>query len=685
MKKKISEWFSLLQAKNPGSVVLMAILLFNVLFLFVSAAIISNFSLAGTEEMGFLESAFCTITMILDAGCIQFVIADIGSANVAVAVTCLLIILIGMVSFTGAVIGYITNYISDFISSANDGKRRLNISGHTVILNWNSRASEIVNDLLYCDSPQKVVILVSSRKEKIIKEINEHLADTISKENSLLMESLKDCSGIERLLRFRRERLRNNITFVVREGDVFSSRQLRDISLEHAKSILILSSDGAGCTAQHRGNPLTIKTLMQVADITGAEESDDNQRIIVEITDSWTNDLVDRIILAKQVDGKSNIVPFRVHKIMGQILAQFCIMPELNLVYRELFSNKGAAFFSREIPADTENPTVDYLRNHPCAVPLADWLVKDRRYQFYTAASMEDILREEPISPPAFTAKLNPDYRMPHKHVFILGHNSKCRYLMEGFAAFCSEWNDPDTKESLLSVVVIDDRENLEAENYYRDYPFVVRTIEAGTFDTDIIGKAIGEVVNRGEEVSTLILSNDAAQDDEIDADALTNLVYGQQFNRKRALAPKGTYIGSNDMIVEIIDPKHSDIVSSYSVNNVVISNRYLSKMASQLGEKDVLASFYTDLLTYDTDGTQVYESKEIYLRPASQFFQILPPPCTANDLIRSVYYASPKENPCIILGIIDSSKKMTLFQGDQRKIPVSLSPDDKLIIYCNH
>ena len=105
MIRKIKEWLSVQRAKNPERMVLGAILLVNVVFFLISAFVISRLKVSGTESMGFLEAAFCTITMILDAGCIQFVIEDIGSAGVATAIICLGIIMIGMVLFTGAVIG----------------------------------------------------------------------------------------------------------------------------------------------------------------------------------------------------------------------------------------------------------------------------------------------------------------------------------------------------------------------------------------------------------------------------------------------------------------------------------------------------------------------------------------------------------------------------------------------------
>lgn len=65
--KKIREWLNIQLVKNPGKMVLCTIFLFNVVFLLLSALVISNLSLSGTEKMSFFEAAFCTITMILDA------------------------------------------------------------------------------------------------------------------------------------------------------------------------------------------------------------------------------------------------------------------------------------------------------------------------------------------------------------------------------------------------------------------------------------------------------------------------------------------------------------------------------------------------------------------------------------------------------------------------------------------
>ena len=198
MKKRFSEWISMQIIKKPGRIVIGVILLFNVLFLLLSAAVISGLSLDGTEKMGFVEAAFCTITMILDAGCIQFVVSDIGKSGVFITLVCLCIILVGMISFTGAVIGYVTNYISNFIENATTGNRKPHLSNHFVILNWNNRASEIVNDMLYSETPPQIVVLVPENKERVIKEIEERLTDTIARENQAILKSYSHLPFISR-------------------------------------------------------------------------------------------------------------------------------------------------------------------------------------------------------------------------------------------------------------------------------------------------------------------------------------------------------------------------------------------------------------------------------------------------------------------------------------------------------
>lgn len=703
MKRKINEWFSVQLAKNPRRIVLFVILIFNIAFFFVSAVIINNLAVSGTEKMGFFEAALCTITMILDAGCIQFVIADIGKSGVAISIICIVIILVGMVTFTGAVIGYITNYISNFIENTNAGSRRLKISGHTVILNWNTRASEIINDLLYCKRRNKVVVLVSGRKKEIEKEIEERISDTVARENLAVQNECSGMPAFKRQIEKIRRRFKRNITVIVREGDVFSSKQLRDISLEKARTVIILGNDinNTVCKFEHKerfeemnkGNSQIIKTLMQVADMTSADYSDDNQKIIVEVNDDWTMDVVEKIIKCKQVEGKCNIVPISVNQVLGQILAQFSLMPELNLVYQELFSNKGAAFFSEELTVESEETFIsEYLDEHRNTIPLTFMDADRKSHFFYVAEDEKNAKKTARIESSGFTVELNHNFCFKQKNLIILGHNSKCEDIMRGLYAFSEEWKLGDSEKIILRVIVIDDEEHLKKMNHYQKYSFVIETVSANIYDKDLICSTINRFVSSNEEdTSVLILSDDFALNEDIDANALANLVYVQDIINEKKKDPSFDE-KSIDLVVEIIDPKHHDIVSSYSVNNVVISNRYISKMVTQIGEKEALFDFYKDILTYDEDSSSGYNSKEIYIKKVSEFFETLPSACTAAELIRAVYNASVDKNvpeekryAAIVLGYIKHSEEMILFSGDQTEMKINIEPMDKLIVFSAH
>ena len=704
MKRKIREWFSIQLVKNPGRVVLFSILFFNIIFFIVSALIIRSLSLSGTEKMGFFEAAFYTVTMILDAGCIQFVISDIGQSGVAVAIVCLAIIVIGMVSFTGAVIGYVTNTISSIIDNSNSGKKKLRLSNHLVILNWNTRASEIINDLLYCKGKQKVVVLVEGRQQEIIKEIDERISDTIHRENRLIYQNVSKYNLIQRLFFYWKERLKNNITVIVREGDVFSSKQLHDISLEEARSVVILGNDinNTLCKFEQRekfeetskGNAQTIKTLMQVSDITAAAYSADNQKIIVEISDDWTWELVHRIIKYKQVAGKCNIVPIRVNRILGQILSQFSLMPELNLAYKELFSNKGATFYVEEKTVENEKEYItDYLNTHKSSIPITQMKSGGKDYFFYSAESQKDIAKTSVTSNSDYSVRINRDYWIEKKNVIILGHNSKSKDIMKGFCAFRNEWNYQDSDDEILQIIVIDDQQSLEKMDYYKDYPFVIKTVAASIYDKDLICATIEEFVDANEEdTSILILSDDSALNENIDANALANLVYVQDIITKKKNDNPDFDVESIDVIVEIIDPKHHDIVSSYSVNNVVISNRYISKMITQIGEKEAIFDFYTDILTYDDENVDEYQSKEVYTKKVSSFFDELPDECTEEEFVKAVWMSSidssipdHEQNPTVAIGYVKPGGKISLFGSNQSTTRMKLEKKDKIVVFTNH
>ena len=687
--KKFRGWLSIQLAKHPKRTVLILIILFNVLFITVSALVISSLSLKGTEKMNFFYAAYHTVTMILDAGCIESVIQDIGASGVALTLTCLAVIIIGMITFTGAVIGYLTNILSNLIENASAGNTRLYLSDHTVILNWNSRAPEIVTDLLYSDNKETVVALVKSDRDEIKKEIEERLYLTIEKENAIVSEKAETMSFFERRRYLKNNKLGNNVTFIVIEGNIFSQKQLKDIRIDAAKAVIILSNDPSDSAEDgNEGNPQAVKALMQAADIVSAGKNAHDQNIIVEITDPWTYDIVQRIISSKELGEKCNIVMFYVERFLGQLLAQISITPEMAPVYDDLFSNKGAAFYTQPVQTDDEVGYIrDYLSTHKHAIPLSLLTDNGERFFCYEANNQNDISKKSEFKSESFSVELN-DTQSERKRVILVGHNSKVEEIMNCYEAYIS-CQTRDDKISPLKVTVIDDAESIRRMDRYKRYPFVEETAELDIYDIDKAFDIIGRLLlDTSEETSILILSDDAELDENADSSALLYLVCIQDYIREMLRKNHGYDKKRIKTIVEITDPGHYDIVKGYENVEAVISNRFTGSIITQIGEKESIYGFYKDLLSYSADKPNG-QSRKPQLKKVSSFFRVTPPPCTAHDLVRAVFeasvlsaVASGKRSPILVLGYIKASGETVIFSGDLTEINVALEADDKIIVY---
>lgn len=699
--KKAWEWLSLQIVKNPSRVILVGIITLNLTFIIISACLICMLAPSTGMNPSFFGSLFYTITMIMDAGCISFIVQSPNPGNAVVSVVCLIIILIGMIIFTGGVIGYISNVISNFIENSNAGKSPLMLSNHTIILNWNSRASEIINDMLYSEFPEVVVVLVSENRDEIEKEIEERLFDTVNRERLAVIDETKGMNFMDAFWHMRFHNFHSKVDVVVRQGDPFSNKQLMDISIDKAKAVIILNKDRLhGVTRvvdedvddkKRRGNSLTVKTLALVAELTAAETSANDQRIIVEVEDPWTADIVNKIISHKEKLEKCNIVPIHVYKILGQLMSQFSIMPELNLVYNELFSKKGAEFYSIpfDIGIETRDNFIAYFADHAHAIPLSSMDTKGGRQWFFMADRSHDLIYTSEVPKYDYTVNINPDYWQPRRNILILGHNSNTAALMAGFESYRNEWNPAKDGSDILNICVLDDVEGLEAMNYYNDYSYVNAIKETDLFDLETIYSTINDFIDEQDgDTGILILSDDNVSKEDLDATALTYLIYVQDIMTQRKERYGGKDIERIDVVVEILNPKNYDVVRSYSVDNIVISNRYISKMLGQIGEKNSLFEFYNDILAYDEAGVDEYSSKELYIKRVKDFFVDVPPACTAAELIRSIYSSYKdldQRNIALLLGYITEEDEMVIFAGDQREIQVNLHENDKLILFSNH
>ena len=96
-------------------------------------------------------------------------------------------------------------------------------------------------------------------------------------------------------------------------------------------------------------------------------------------------------------------------------------------------------------------------------------------------------------------------------------------------------------------------------------------------------------------------------------------------------------------------------------------------------------------MMTYDDADTVGYDSNEVYIKKAGDYYSSLPEKDSSMlSVIQSTYAASrhfwsSKNDFALLLGYVDTHGEMHLFKGDLARKTVTLTPDDKLIIYSNH
>lgn len=699
MFRRLRQWFCIVRAKKPERIVLYVICMFNLFVVLVTTVIMLWIQHNRGSEANFFRQIYNTALMIIGAGDMNDVVDRSGVWDVhtiAASILYLVLIIVTLVSFTGALIGYLSNKISRFVERSNAGVHALDLSEHTVILNWNCRAAEIINNMLFKQKRERIIVMVREGKESIETEIRDRLSDTVRRENQTLRVHCAGLPFLRRRSTLYHQKFHNKLTIIVRQGDIFSAERLVDVSVGQAKSIIILGQEPARCGgAEQRESESgasahedcsTVKLLMQVAEITGSEESRNHQQIIVEVNNDWTMDLVQHIIKQKQKAGKSNIIAVPVNQILGDILAQIIIMPELNLVYNKLFTYRGAEFFTRPAKETDQNNFIqNYLPNHTHALPLTVMQNQHELTGYYLAMCEEDIDLTCEDDSPAYKVEFNPEYQIEKKSVMILGHNAKSFALSNSLYAFNVEWKG-QRKLPVLDIVVIDDDCGPHTANPYAQCSLIRKYVKADIYDKEIICKEVNQLIDGTKDnISILILSNDSASDEAADRSVFTHLIYIQSVINEKLRKDPSFDRSRIDIIAELNNPKNADIIANYNVSYVVISNRYISKLFNHLSEKESLYYLLTDILTYDDTDEHAARSKEIYLKRVGDFFRTLPAKATARQLIRAVFEASPQDNRAIVIGYVSKDKQLTLFSGDQRGYDVHLSPNDCLVIFSNH
>lgn len=329
--------------------------------------------------------------------------------NRMMMVLAIIVVIIGMILFSGAIIATVTTALRTFIERKSKAKGKIIVNNHFIILNWSSKVPEMIYNLMIKGFKHNIVILSDKSKEYIEGELK----------SLFLTNDVK-------------QKIKANL--IIKEGDSLLRGNLEDISIEKASQICVMVKEEMVDLDDDNivnSDLLNLKIVLKL----GSFKLKEDCQIVVETDSDESRAQIENLSRKLASLKHLNITPISFNKKIGQIIAQSLVMPQMSNLYSELFSFEGSQFYSIE----SEQEIDEYMKTHNNAIAVH----KDGQL-FVLATSEENCEKtrgEEYTHDKKF--KLATKQETPVANIFIIGENAKTKFLLQSLSR-SHEYGDID-------------------------------------------------------------------------------------------------------------------------------------------------------------------------------------------------------------------------------------------------
>ncbi|MCF7930674.1 MAG: hypothetical protein K9L02_04085 [Acholeplasmataceae bacterium] len=581
--------------KRPLVYIILLMILINLIILTIAAVIAL-----------FIDNEFDNFIDAFANGSLKWMLAPnaiLSIQNPDMLVLAVIVLVTGLILFSGTIIALTTNAIKDYIQKKNSGAGKINLDQHIVILNWNNKVPELVSDLLYVEDKEvTVMILANIDKTYAERQIINAIKKTKSDQSIIKMNVL------------------------VKHGDPLLLSDLEDISIEHAKAILIMNPDHHQTVYKNmsKSDLAVIKVILGLGPIEFLYEPP----IVVEIKHI---DSYDKILTLSRVVDKLHehiIMPICFDKRLGQIIAQTLIENQIEDIYMALFSFQGSEVYAiKDISFD------DCLKECSHAIPLSC-----HEGLLYVLSLNDNVKTKRSIHQhPKIDLKSKSLIDQKDIEIYIIGENNKLQFILESLNQY----------------------EKIHQSKF-----------QAKWIEDENIALLVEQLNQSKKQTSILLLSDEKQTEDALDANVIDNLIFLE-----------GHLTNPNvHIIVELLNPRNDPIVKDFNINNTIISNKIISLLLSKLALYKDTAPFYEDLLTIEPDDDNE-DKLSILIKPADKCFNNQFPIVfqSKKQLIQSVYGAF--NNHYMILGYYHHDE-LQIFENDLHQTEtITIEKNDRLIL----
>lgn len=562
--------YALERMMSRGSVAMIGTLAaFCLLLVLVMTAVVAVAGLAPTPDghrPGLVRDFFITGLHAVDPGAIahEAIGEDVTSWRFLVA---MLIVTLGGLLIISALIGVLATGLEERMRSMRKGRSPVLETGHTLILGWSSTIFTVIAELVVAnESEERATIVVLAPKDKVEME-------------DALLAKVHD---------FKTTRL------IVRSGNPGDPDDLALVRPELAKSVIVLAEGVNDPDGQ------VLKTILAVT--IDADHGEADHHIVGVITDS-TN------LEAAALVGQDHAVFIDRRDTIARLMIQAARQPGVSLVYRELLQYEGDEIYFREDPslvgedyasalfAYEDASTIGIL--HEGAVILNP--PSDRR--ILEGDSLIAIAEDDStlVVAPRFEGKADDsaiqlstvENGRSHR-LLMIGWNDRAPTMIDEIDKYA-----PPGAELMIATEFGDP----EAEIASKIPPLRNLSVEVEVGNTSQ-NRRLEELHPEAYDQIIVLCYGDHLDYEEADAKTLITLFHLRDLGRR---------LGAELRIAtEMLDDRNRKLADVAYVDDIVVSDEFVSLLLSQVSETEELSELFEQL--FAVGGPQ------IYLRPATAY-----------------------------------------------------------------
>ena len=398
-RRKQPNRLKLFYYSHPYFVIFNILIIYN-LILIALAALVMTYLMNGITRDGISMSVDWDSYLKNLEYCAVFTMNTGGIYDAApnsVIVLKIIVSVLQMITFTGALIGLATSILQAMFDKRIHNIGKIKIKHHFVILEWSAVGPNLVRELSFMKGNKTVVILSELNRDDIQEEIDNLFLETGTSKKHLKV--------------------------FVKQGNPSSRKALKQINIDKAASIAILGASSWLNTTKQTDST-SFKILMSVMSITK------EANIVIETDDPEVTKNIHDLMKASSDLSKANISIFSRNTIVGHVLAKSALNANYADLYYSLLSFQGGSFFTLDKPYSVEEALVRYNR----CLPTLRYRINDNEDKdllFVNAVKESRIRRTLFKKKRAISAPFKKNLLKDTFNLYVIGENDRSDAIQE--------------------------------------------------------------------------------------------------------------------------------------------------------------------------------------------------------------------------------------------------------------